>query len=344
MRLEDISSEVELDELLSQPDEELVAMMRRLDGDIIILGIGGKMGVTLGRMAVQAIEAAGVKKRVIGVSRFGDPAKRAYLEDCGIATISCDLLDRQAVQQLPDTANVIFMAGRKFGTGGSEELTWAMNTLVPGNVGEKFSNSRIVAFSTGCVYPLVTVAEGGCTETTFPAPVGEYAQSCLGRERVFAYYAKHFNIPVTLYRLNYAIDLRYGVLHDIATRIWQDEKVDNSVGAFNVIWQGDANRRALRCLEYCNAPTATIMNITGTETITVSYAAEKMAEVMGKDVHYTGEPGSYCYLNNAAHSFAIFGYPEITLDEMLLAQAKWVMSGQPSLGKPTHFEVNNGKF
>jgi nucleoside-diphosphate-sugar epimerase len=343
MKIPVIKNEIELDELLSQPDAAAIAMMRRLEGDIIILGIGGKMGVTLGRLAVNAIKAAGVKKRVVGVSRFSNPDARDQLEEWGIETISCDLLDRDAVDALPDVANVIFMAGRKFGTGGSEELTWVMNTLVPGNVGMKFKNSRIVVFSTGCVYPLVEVESGGCSELIPVAPTGEYAQSCLGRERVFEYYAKNFKTPVTLFRLNYAIDLRYGVLHDIANQIWHGEPVNNSVGHFNLIWQGDANRRALLCLEHCESP-ASIMNITGPETVTVSYVAEAFGRIMNKPVNYSGESGKRCYLNNAAKSFAEFGYPSVSIDEMINAQAQWIMADNRSLGKPTHFEVNNGKF
>ena len=343
MKFPIIENEVMLDELLSQPDVAVIELMKRLEGDIIILGIGGKMGLTLGRLAVNAIAAAGVKKRVVGVSRFSNPAARSQLEAWGIETISCDLLDRDAVDALPEIKNVIFMAGRKFGTGGEEDLTWAMNTLVPGNVGLKFKDSRIVAFSTGCVYPLVEIENGGCNELTAAAPVGEYAQSCLGRERVFEYYAKNFNTSVTLFRLNYAIDLRYGVLHDIAQQIWNDEPVNNSVGHFNLIWQGDANRRALLCLEYCESPAA-IMNITGPETVTVNYVAEAFSKIMGKKITYAGTAGKRCYLNNAAKSFAEFGYPTVSIDEMIRAQAQWIIAGKHSLGKPTHFEVNDGKF
>jgi nucleoside-diphosphate-sugar epimerase len=338
-----IENEIELDELLSRPDGAVIEMMRRLEGDIIILGIGGKMGLTLGRLAVNAIKAAGVNKRVIGVSRFSDATVRAQLNEWGIETISCDLLDRDAVASLPEVENVIFMAGRKFGTGGSEELTWVMNTLVPGNVGMKFRNSRIVAFSTGCVYPLVGVESGGCSELTPVASTGEYAQSCLGRERVFEYYAKNFKTPVTLFRLNYAIDLRYGVLHDIANQIWHGEPVNNRVGHFNLIWQGDANCRALLCLERTAAP-ASIMNISGPETVTVSYVAEAFGRIMNKPVNYSGEAGKRCYLNNAAKSFAEFGYPSVSIDEMINAQAQWIMADNRSLGKPTHFEVSDGKF
>ena len=259
---EQIANTVELEELLSIPSPKLIDMMKRLKGDIMILGIAGKMGVTMGRLAVRAIKEAGVDKKVIGVARFSNPADRQKLESWGIKTITCDLLDREAVFNLPKVENVIFMAGRKFGTDGSEAQTWAMNVLVPALVAEHFSSSRIVAFSTGCVYPLVSVNNGGCTEDIIPAPVGEYSQSCLGRERIFQYYSNKNKTPVLLFRLNYSIDLRYGVLHDIAQNIWENKPVDNTVGFFNVIWQGDANAAALHALELADSPVA-ILNVTG---------------------------------------------------------------------------------
>lgn len=343
LKYSSITNEEQLEELLSRPRPELIDMMKRLDGDIIILGIGGKMGITQGRLAVNAIKAAGVDKKVIGVSRFSAPEGRRKLEQWGIETISCDLLDAEAVAKLPQVKNVVFMAGRKFGTGGAEDLTWAMNTLVPGNVGRHFKDSRIVAFSTGCVYPLVSIMSGGCDESMPPAPVGEYAQSCLGRERIFGYCSKHYGTKVLLFRLNYAIDLRYGVLHDIARQIWNDEPVNNSVGFFNVLWQGDANNFALMSLEHCGSP-AVPLNITGPETIPTEYVAEKMGEIMGRKVKYLTSPGEKCYLNNAARAVELFGYPSVSIDTMVRWQAEWIMQGNKTLGKPTHFEVNDGKF
>ncbi len=338
-----IETEEMLDALLSEPDDALIEMMKRLEGDIMILGINGKMGLTMGRQAVNAIRKAEVAKKVIGVSRFGDASGREKLEKWGIETIACDLLNQEEVRKLPQVANIIFMAGRKFGTDGSEDLTWAMNVLAPANVGAHFRNSRIVVFSTGCVYPLVEALSGGCTEKINPEPIGEYSQSCLGRERIFAYCAKEYGCKVLFFRLNYAIDLRYGVLHDIATPIWQNKPVNNTVGHFNVIWQGDANNYALRCLEHTESPAAA-MNVTGPEIIPVEYIAEKFAELLGRPLSYTGEPGKKCYLNNAAKSFSLFGYPRMTLDKMIEMQADWIRQGGRSLNKPTHFEVNNGKF
>ena len=332
-----------LDELLSVPRTELVEMMKKLEGDIMIAGIAGKMGVTLGRMAKRAAEAAGVAKKIYGVARFSDAAARENLEKWGIETIKCDLLDREAVSKLPKIPNVIYMAGKKFGTDGSEDLTWAMNTVAPAYVAEHFRESRIVVFSTGCVYPLVPVESCGCTEKVPPNPIGEYAQSCLGRERVFTYFSRINKTRALIYRLNYAVDLRYGVLYDIGSRIWAGEPVSASVQHFNVIWQGDANNYALLGLELCDNPPA-ILNISGPETISLAHIAEEFSRIFNKNLTYTGTPGNIAYLNNAAKAFKLFGYPEVGLNQMIQWQAEWIMKGGKSLGKPTHFEVNNGKF
>ena len=339
-----IANEAQLDELLALPDPMLIDFMKRLEGDIAILGIGGKMGPTMGRLAVNAIKAAGVKKTVYGVSRFSNPEARQHLEDWGVKTISCDLMDRDAVAKLPDFPNIVYMAGRKFGTGGTENLTWAMNVIIPTIVGERFRTSRITAFSTGCVYPLIGPETCGCTEETPLDPVGEYVQSCLGRERMFGYASQTYGTKVLLFRLNYAIDLRYGVLHDIGRQVWNDEPVTNSVGYFNVIWQGDANRIALLSLEQAASP-AVPLNVTGPEIIKTEYIAERFAAIMGKKVTYTQpESGCKCYLSNAAKAMRLYGYPRVSLDQMIAWQADWLMQGGRSLGKPTHFEVNNGKF
>ena len=334
---ERFSSVAELEAQLCIPHPELISMMKRLEGDIMILGVAGKMGVTMAIQAVNAIKAAGVSKRVIGVARFSNVDERTKLDAAGVETVACDLLDREQVAKLEKVANVVF------GTGGSEELTWAMNILAPEYVCEHFKASRIVAFSTGCVYPLETIESCGSTEDTPPAPVGEYSQSCLGRERIFQYYSKKNGTKVLLFRLNYAIDLRYGVLHDIAQNICNGEPVDNSVGFFNCIWQGDANANALRSLELCESPCA-ILNITGPETASVANAARVMSKIMGKELTFKGEPGNLGYLNNSAKMCRLFGYPQVSLEQMILWQAKWLADGGISIGKPTHFEVNNGKF
>lgn len=339
-----VETEEALDALLTTPPPDLVEMMARIDGDIIVLGIGGKMGLTLGLLARRAIEAADVRKSVIGVSRFSDSAVRDALEAQGIRTLPCDLLDRAAVAGLPRVKNVIYMVGRKFGTKGAEPLTWASNVSVPDNVGQHFTDSRLVVFSTGCVYPLVPAVTGGCTEGVAAEPVGEYAQSCLGRERVFEHWSNAFATPLCLVRLNYAIDLRYGVLHDIGRRVYEGRPVDLGVSHFNAIWQGDANHWALRCLEHCASP-ANVLNVTGPETASVRSVAEAFAELFGVGVDFVGERAGGCmYLSNAAEAIAHFGNPSVPLTAMIRWQADWIQRGGRSLDKPTHFAVVDGEY
>lgn len=340
---EKISTVAELDEVMTRPPAQLVAMMGRLRGDLAILGIAGKMGVTLGGMAARACREAGVKKRILGVARFSDPASRKAVEEAGVEAVACDLLDPEAVARLPLVENVIFMAGKKFGTTGAEAATWAMNTLVPGNVARHYRKSRIVAFSTGCVYPLPAVPSPGCSEEDPPDPVGEYSQSCLGRERVFAHGSRTWKTPLCLFRLNYAIDLRYGVLLEIGSKVWKGEPVDLGMGYANVIWQGDANARALLCLEHCACPEA-IMNVTGPETVSIRWLAAEFGRVMGKAPRLQGQEGPIALLNNAAKSFRAFGYPEVPLGTMIRWVAHWLKIGGETLDKPTHFEVKDGKF
>ena len=338
-----ISTNEELDELLSRPSPALIALMERLEGDLLVLGVAGKMGVTLAMAARRATDAAGVSRRVIGVSRFRDSRARAQLERAGVETIACDLLDRAAVAELPRVDNVVFMAGRKFGTVGSEHRTWAANALAPANVAEHFRGSRIAAFSTGCVYPMRLPGSGGCVETDAPDPVGEYAQSCLARERVFEHLGRRDGTPVCLLRLNYAIDLRYGVLHDIARRILDDEPIDLSVGHFNCIWQGDANSFALLALRECDVPAA-VLNITGPQTLSVRRVAEDLADALGRPVRFSGEDSGPVYLSDAGRAVARFGTPSVPLSKMVEWTACWLGSGGESLGKPTHFQVRDGRF
>ena len=339
-----ITSERELEDLLAEPSQKLVDMMKRIDGDIIILGIAGKVGISMGIQAVEAIRRAGVSKKVYGVARFSNAAEREKLDAAGIVTVACDLMDREQVEKLPKCENVIFMAGRKFGTQGSEAATWAVNTIAPAITAEYFRDSRIVAFSTGCVYPLRTIGQGGCTEETAPAPVGEYAQSCLGRERIFQYYAKKYNTRLLLFRLNYSVDLRYGVLDDIGRAIWEGRPVSNTVGYYNVIWQGDVTEAALLSLELAAAP-CEILNVTGPENGSVKETALMMGRIMEKDVHFQVDtPGELNYLNDAGKMFSLFGYPRVSLNELIRMQAEWIKNGGISIGKPTHFEVNDGKF
>lgn len=338
-----IKDEKHLDELQTTPSIALIEMMKRLEGDIMILGIGGKMGITLGGLAVRAIKAAGVSKTVYGVSRFSDEAGRKLLETFGVKTISCDLLDLESVKKLPLIKNVVFMAGRKFGTQGEEDITWAMNTVVPNNVSAHFKASRVVAFSTGCVYPLMTPESGGATEEVVVAPIGDYSQSALGRERVFEYFSKVNKMPVCLYRLNYAIDLRYGVLRDIGDKVLHGQPVDISSSHVNVIWQGDANTQALLCLEHCTVP-ANKINVTGPETLPVKWVAEEFGRNFGVKPTFTGIPSPVMYLNNSAKASEIFGYPTVAPKTMVRWLAGWLKSGGRSLNKPTHFEVTSGRY
>lgn len=340
---ETLRDEEELDDVMSRPHPDVTGLMGRLEGDIGILGIAGKMGLSLGALAVRAIRAAGVSRKVYGVSRFSDTAAMAALEKSGVIPLRCDLLDPEAVRKLPPFPNVVFMAGRKFGTGGQESLTWAMNTIVPANVCGHFRQSRIVAFSTGCVYPLIPEERGGCVESDPPDPVGEYAQSCLGRERIFEYFSRSQGTPVCLLRLNYALDVRYGVIHDLARSVWEGRPVSRTVGHFNGIWQGDANAQALRALELCSSPPA-ILNITGPETLSVAGVAETLGRLMGRKVTYEGDPGPVAYLNNASRARGLFGCPHVPVEQVIRWTADWVMHGGRSLGKPTHFEVADGKY
>lgn len=338
-----IGDEAELERVLSQPPPRLIDVVRRTEGDLAILGVAGKMGMSLASMARQASDSAGSKRRIFGVSRFSSPAAMDACRAARIEPIRCDLLDPQAVSSLPQAPHVVFMAGRKFGTDGAEADTWAANTVAPANVARHYAQSRIVAFSTGCVYPLVTPASGGCTEQMPPSPVGEYAQSCLGRERVFEYYSRTQNTPVCLFRLNYATDLRYGVLHDIACQIRSGQAVDLSVPAANTIWQGDACAQALMALEYCTSP-ASPLNVTGPETFAIRAAAIELAREMGKPVIFSGVEGERGYLSDSARATELFGYPTVSLKTLIRWTARWVQSDGRSLGKPTHFEVSTGKF
>ncbi len=338
-----ISSEAQLEDVLSRPSAADIEFLGGLEGDLLILGVGGKMGPSLARRAQRAISEAGVRKRVIGVARFSNPAVREELDCAGVETIAADLLDSEALAALPDCPNVIFMAARKFGTTGNEYLTWALNTYLPARVAERFRNSRIVAFSTGNVYPLVPLAHGGASESTTTAPVGEYAQSALARERMFEYFSARNGTPVTLLRLNYAVDLRYGVLADIGRRVFERRPVDVSMGAVNVIWQGDANSVCLRAFSLCASPPA-VLNVTGPETLSVRAVARRFGERFGIEPVFEGVEAPNALLNDASRCHSIFGYPEIAVGRMIEWVAAWIAAGGESWNKPTHFEVRDGIF
>jgi len=339
-----IVDEAELDDLMTSPTPEVIAALAACDGDLAILGVGGKMGPTLARLARRAVEAGGLRARVMGVSRFSDAGLERTLHAHGVETLPCDLLDQDAVQRLPDAANVIFMAGRKFGSTGAEALTWAMNTVVPAHVARRYKDSRIVVFSTGNVYPLTAVTSGGATEQTPAAPIGDYAQSCLGRERTFEYFSLRNGTPVTLFRLNYAIDLRYGILLDVATRVRDGQPVDLTMGNVNVIWQGDANAAALRALTLCASPPEAL-NVTGPETVSIRYLAQRFAELLNTaPPEFAGAEAPTALLSNAARAHGLLGYPRIPLDQMIRWVAHWVQGTGRTLDKPTHFEARDGRF
>jgi nucleoside-diphosphate-sugar epimerase len=327
-----METEEQRQEQLTRPSRLDVEFAARLKGDVILLGAGGKMGPTLAKRLRRAISEASSASRVVAVSRSQ-----------GEETITCDLMDPASVERLPRFENVLYMAGRKFGSAGNPEETWAANTVIPVNVARHFRDSRIVVFSTGNVYPFVSPMEGGSRESDDPVPLGEYAQSCLGRERIFEYYSRQFGTQCLIYRLNYAIDLTYGVLVDIARQVFDGKPVDLSVPAVNVIWQGDANSYAMRSLELCESP-ARRLNVTGPETIPVRRAAEFFARRFGRSLDFTGTPGGTALLSDAGVCHAALGYPEVTAAQLMEWVAVWIERGGALQEKPTKFQVTDGKF
>jgi nucleoside-diphosphate-sugar epimerase len=328
-----------LDDLLCRPSQALIDDLAAVDGDIMILGVAGKMGPTLAGLAKAALP----HRRIIGVARFSDPLVKAWLEARGIETINCDLLDEAAIKTLPKAKNIVFMAGRKFGAEGDLSLTWAMNAHVPALVAQAFAASRIVAFSTGCVYPFVPVNGKGADESLAPDPPGEYAQSCVGRERMFEYFSRQFATPGRLFRLNYAIDMRYGVLHDIAIKILTGKPIDVSLGHVNFIWQGDAAAQALRCLAHCDTPTSPI-NVSGHEILAVRDLAAKLGARLGREPMIVGTEQPTAWLTDTSQATKLFGLPVVDTSRLIVWTADWVARAMPSLGKPTKYEVRDGRY
>ena len=329
----------DLEACLGTPSAALVSDLSSLEGDLVILGVAGKMGPTLARLAKNATPS----RRVIGVARFSDAAVKERLESWGVETIACDLLDRAAIEALPEAPNVVFAAGHKFGASGNTPLTWAMNAWVPSLVAERYKASRIVAFSTGNVYPLTRVGAPAPTEASPLGPVGDYAQSCLGRERMFEYFSARHRTPGRIVRLNYAIDMRYGVLFDIASKLRRGEPVDVTMGQVNLIWQGDANEQVLRCLAHCTTPT-TPLNCTGLEALWVRELAIQLGARLGVTPTITGLEAPTALLSDAGEAARLFGPPTVAIGTMLDWVADWVANDGPSLGKPTKFEVRDGTF
>jgi nucleoside-diphosphate-sugar epimerase len=307
------------------------------------VGVGGKIGPGLARRAGRAAQAAGAKMRVIGTARNPEALAADPLAEAGVEIKRVDLLDPSSFATLPDAPNVIFMAGRKFGSTGGENLTWAMNAHVPALVAERYRQSRIVAFSSGNIYPFMPIVSGGATESIAPSPLGEYAQSVLARERIFEYFSGRHGTPVTLLRLNYAAELRYGVLLDIGAKVFEGRSVDVTMGAANVIWQGDVNSVTLRCLAHCQSPPF-VLNLTGPETLSTRAVARRFGELFGKEPILEGQEAPQALLNNAALCHRMFGYPSVAVDQVIEWTAHWIKLGGATLNKPTHFETRDGKF
>lgn len=336
-------TEEKLDQLLTTPSPALVADMKKIKGDIMILGAGGKMGPTLCLLAKKAVEEAGIEKRIIAVSRFSDPIAVKLLHDNLIETVAMDLQDLEALKTLELVPNIIFMAGLKFGTNGNEWKTWGMNSVLPAFIGEKFKKSNIVVFSSGNIYPIVPLHHGGCSEDTKVAPVGEYAMSTLARERSFEFVSNQYGTPIFLYRLNFAVDLRYGVLYDIVKKIQNGTPISIDTPCFNFIWQGSANEIAIRGLLHTSSP-ACKMNVTGPETISIKNVAKRLGKLLGVDPIFEGQEGSDAYLNNASKAMELFGYPSVSADTLIRWQAEWIFDGGRVLDKPTHFEQRKGSY
>ena len=338
-----IENEDQLDELISRPGPEVIEMFSRLDGDLIFLGVAGKIGPSLARMAKRACDDAGIKKRIIGVSNFANREEQKKINKLGIETLHGDLLNTKFTETLPSVRNVIYLAGMKFGSVENLGLTWAINTYLPAIIADHFRQSRIVAFSTGCVYPLVPVVSGGSVETDMPVAIGEYAQSCLGRERMFEFGSMRNKTEVALIRLNYSVEMRYGVLVDIAVKVKNNQPVDLTMGHFNVIWQGDMNDFVLRSLEQAASP-ASVLNVTGPDILSVREVAIEFGKLFGVTPQFENSEAPTALLNNASRAYDLFGKPKTPVNQIISWIAEWIIEDRGLLGKPTHFEVRDGKY
>ncbi|MEJ2703877.1 MAG: NAD(P)-dependent oxidoreductase [Sedimentisphaerales bacterium] len=328
-----------LEQILSEPSEAVSQALVGLTGDVVVLGAGGKMGPTLAMM----LQRASANKNIYAVSRFSDKAIKERIEKAQVQTFEADLLDESAYAKLPKAENVFFLVGMKFGATGNQPLTWAMNAYVPALVARHYKDSRIVALSTGNVYPLVKMANGGATEQTSPDPIGEYAQSCLARERMFEYFSQLYGTPVTLIRLNYANEPRYGIIVDLALKVLHDEPIDVTMGAVNLIWQRDANDYIIRAMRLADSPPA-VLNVTGPDTIPVRRLAEQIATVLEKTPTFVSQEAETALLSDASHCASVLGPPQTFPDQMVTMIAQWVASGKKTLNKPTKYQMRDGKF
>jgi nucleoside-diphosphate-sugar epimerase len=338
-----VENEEHLDGLLSDPSEAAIESLRQTKGDILLLGVGGKMGLSLATMARRAADLAGAACRVIGVSRFSDASVQQQLNKVGVETIRGDLLDAQFVNSLPDAANIVHMTGMKFGTSARPSATWATNVLMPSLVCTRFRNSRIVAFSTGNVYPLVPLESGGSKETDPCGPIGEYAMTALGRERIFEHFSHTLAMPISMIRLNYAVEMRYGVLVDIAQHVWNETEIDVSMGFVNVIWQGDACAMSLAALQHASSPPF-IVNVCGSEFLSVRDVADEFGRLMDKPTRCVGKEADTALLSDGALAFERYGRPRVSVERLMQWITEWVRNGGRTLGKPTHFQVRSGSF
>ncbi|QDV35369.1 NAD-dependent epimerase/dehydratase family protein [Tautonia plasticadhaerens] len=338
-----VRDEDHLDSLLSEPTPGVVEAMGRLEGDLVVLGVSGKMGPTLAWMARRASELAGVDRTVYGVARFSDPSREGWLRDRGIEPIRCDLLDPDQIDRLPDAPNVVHMPAFKFGASGDQATAWAVNCFLPGLVCRKYRRSRIVAFSTGNVYPLVPVSGGGSVETDPLRPVGDYGMSCVGRERIMEHFSRTLGIPIAVIRLNYAVEMRYGVLIDIGRKVLAGEPIDVSMGHLNAIWQADANAITLHAFDHASSPPFAL-NVTGPEVLRVRDVAERFGELLGRPPSITGTEAPDALLSDASLAGRLMGPPRIDADHLIALVADWLRRGGTLLDKPTRFEVRDGQF
>ncbi len=343
LSIKPIKTVAQLDDVLSEPTPGLVESMKTMKGDLMILGVGGKVGPTIAQMAARAVKASGVSRKIIGVDYFPTKQSRKRIDALGVETVKADLMQPGALDALPDAENVLYMIGLKFGSTGAEWNTWAINVYLTGLCAQRFKDSRIVSFSSGNIYPFLPLGSGGATEDVPTVPLGEYAMTTLGRERMFDYVANHCGTKVLQFRLNYAAELRYGIIHDLATKVWNGVPIDVSMGHVNVVWQGYVSAVALQSFALAESP-ARILNVAGPEMVAVRYIAGRLGDLMGKKPVIVGEESPNALLNNSLQCHKLFGYPQVSVDTMIEWVAYWVAKGGATLGKPTHYETRDGKF